>query len=116
MRPYTQRVEDGQSQCDLSSVRLLHAAGSERGGSAGHTCRLSRLPAGGVSSWLPRAACRGGWTGAGLAAYLVPGGGLSACLSSGPGGSPAALQAVRKANRRPCRGLGRIEGLKAAVL
>lgn len=52
----------------------------------------------------------------GPAAYLAPGGGLSACLSSGPGGSPAALQAVRKADRRPCRGLGWIEGLKAAVL
>lgn len=52
----------------------------------------------------------------GPAAYLAPGGGLSACLSSGPGGSPAALQAVRKADRRPCRGLGQTEGLKAAVL
>lgn len=31
----------------------------------------------------------------GPAAYLAPGGGLSACLSSGPGSSPAALQAGR---------------------
>lgn len=97
MHPYTQRVEDGQSRCDLSLVRLLHAAGSERGGSARHTCRLSRLPAGGGSSWLPRAACRGGWTGAGgrrliwrRAEVYLPASAL------GPG-----------APRPPCRPLGR---------